>query len=115
MCLVQISRMPVFLLVIFYTRASASTKNLMAKYNNMTLDPETLAARALGWEDESTGAVIPPISLSTTFTRTEEYSARENGTYLRDHGPNQKHAEAVIRELEGVAVVGLVHRNYLAI
>ena len=103
MCLVQISGMPVFLLVIFYTRASASTKNLMAKYNNMTLDPETLAARALGWEDESTGAVIPPISLSTTFTRTEEYSARENGTYSRDHGPTQKHAEAVIRELEGGA------------
>ncbi len=73
----------------------------MAKYNNMTLDPETLAAQALGWEDEVTGAVIPAISLSTTFTRGDDYSARDNGTYLRDHGPTQKHAEAVICELEG--------------
>lgn len=64
------------------------------------LSPQTQAAQALGWEDESTGAVTPSISLSTTFTRNDDYSARDNGTYLRDNGPTQKHVEAVVCALE---------------
>ena len=33
------------------------------------LRPETLAAQALGWVDEATGAVAPPIHPSTTYVR----------------------------------------------
>ncbi len=73
----------------------------MTKKSAGDLAPSTLAAQALGWTDEVTGAVTPSISVSTTFTRNSDYSARENGTYLRDHGPTQKHAESLICELEG--------------
>ncbi len=73
----------------------------MAKKTLENLRPDTQAARALGWEDTETGAVIPSISMSTTFTRDHDYSARNNGTYLRDNGPTQKHVEAVVCELEG--------------
>ena len=67
------------------------------------LSPETLVAQALGREDPVTGAIIAPVSLSTTFSRHDDYSARDNGTYLRDHGPTQKHAEDMVCELEGGA------------
>ena len=73
----------------------------MTKKSAGDLASSTLAAQALGWTDEVTGAVTPSISVSTTFTRNSDYSARENGTYLRDHGPTQKHAESLICELEG--------------
>ena len=73
----------------------------MTKKSVGDLNPSTLAAQALGWTDEVTGAVTPSISVSTTFTRKPDYSARDNGTYLRDQGPTQKHAEALICKLEG--------------
>lgn len=68
-----------------------------------SLNPATLAAQALSWEDHETGAVIPPIYLSTTFTRDDEYAAREAGTYIRNHGPTQRHAEELVCQLEGGA------------
>ncbi|MAO90470.1 MULTISPECIES: trans-sulfuration enzyme family protein [unclassified Hwanghaeella] len=64
------------------------------------LDPRTLAAQALGWEDPTSGAVVPPIQLSTTFTRREDYGPRE-AVYIRPDSPNAAHAEAVLAELEG--------------
>jgi len=66
--------------------------------------PETLAAQALGWEDQETGAVVPPIHLSTTFARdAENYETPDGRTYIRTEGWSQEHAEAVIRTLEGGA------------
>jgi len=65
-----------------------------------TLDPRTLAAQALGWEDPASGAVVPPIQLSTTFTRREDYGPRD-AVYIRPDSPNAAHAEAVLAELEG--------------
>ncbi len=62
--------------------------------------PATIAARALGWEDRETGAITPPIHLSTTYTRDEAYQSRHGRTYLRDHGPTQYHAEQLLCELE---------------
>ena len=47
----------------------------MSKYDN--LDPRTLAAQALGWEDPSTGAVVPPVQFATTFTRLPDHGQRE--------------------------------------
>lgn len=64
-------------------------------------DPRTLAAQALGWEDEATGAVVPPVHFSTTFTRTpDDYGLRLDGSYIRDVSPTSAHAEAVIAALE---------------
>lgn len=69
-------------------------------------DPRTLAAQALGLEDPLTGAVVPPLYLSTTYTRDENYAPRATGTYIRDASPTVAHAEAVIAALEqGVAAL----------
>ena len=73
----------------------------MKENSSQELAPETLAAQALGIEDRVTGSVIPPIHLSTTYTRTDDYGARETGTYIRDASPTVKHAEQVVCELEG--------------
>jgi len=64
--------------------------------------PETLAVQALGWEDRETGAVVPPVHLSTTFARdAETYETPDGRTYIRAEGWSQEHAEAVIQALEG--------------
>ncbi|NMM44311.1 aminotransferase class I/II-fold pyridoxal phosphate-dependent enzyme [Rhodospirillaceae bacterium KN72] len=63
------------------------------------LDPRTLAAQALGREDESTGAVVPPIHFSTTFTRRDDYGPRDH-VYIRPDSPNAEHAEDVLATLE---------------
>ncbi len=65
------------------------------------LSPETLAAQALGIEDETTGAIVPPIYLSTTYTRDEDYEKTQGRSYIRDKGPTQQHAEQVVAALEG--------------
>jgi len=63
---------------------------------------ETLAVQALGWEDRETGAVVPPVHLSTTFARdAETYETPDGRTYIRAEGWSQEHAEAVIQALEG--------------
>ena len=63
------------------------------------LDPRTLAAQALGWEDPATGAVVPPVHFATTFTRQPDHEAREF-FYSRYAAPTSTHAEAVIAKLE---------------
>ena len=65
------------------------------------LFPETLAAQALGQEDEQTGALVPPIHLSTTFARKEDYSLPDGRSYIRDHGATQEQVEHLLCELEG--------------
>ncbi|MGI9316436.1 MAG: trans-sulfuration enzyme family protein, partial [bacterium] len=65
--------------------------------------PETLAAQALGREDQETGALVPPIHVSTTFARLSDYSLADNRSYIRDHGPSQEQVEAVLCELENGA------------
>ena len=37
--------------------------------------PATMAAQALGWVDESTKALIPPVHPSTTFIRDPDNQA----------------------------------------
>ena len=67
------------------------------------LKPETLAAQALGIEDETTGAIVPPIHLSTTYARDDDYEKKQGRSYIRDQGPTQQHAEQVVAALEGGA------------
>ncbi|MGB5709174.1 MAG: PLP-dependent aspartate aminotransferase family protein [Arenicellales bacterium] len=65
--------------------------------------PETLAAQALGQIDPETGALVPPIHVSTTFARLPDYSLVDGRSYIRDHGPTQEQVESVLCELEGGA------------
>ena len=63
--------------------------------------PESIAAQALGWIDESTRAINPPIHVSSTFLRDADNQYRSGRVYMRDQNPAFDQAEAVITALEG--------------
>jgi len=63
--------------------------------------PETIAAQALGWIDEATRAVIPPIHVSSTYLRDADNQYRSGRVYARADNPAYDQAEAVITALEG--------------
>ena len=65
--------------------------------------PRTLAAQALGKIDEATGAITPPIHLSTTFLRDPDNQYRSGNVYGRPDNETVREAEAVIGALEGAA------------
>ena len=65
--------------------------------------PATRTAQALGLEDEVTGAVVPPVHVSTTFARNNDYELRTEHGYGRDQNPPFKQPEAMIADLEGGA------------
>jgi len=69
--------------------------------------PETLAAQALGWVDEKTRAVTPPIHASATFIRDEDNQYRSGRAYGRADNPAFDQAEALIARLEGGAQAAL--------
>jgi cystathionine gamma-synthase len=62
---------------------------------------ETIAIHAGNTIDKNTGAVIQPITMSTTFERMEDESFREGYTYSRAANPNRKALEQVLAALEG--------------
>src|SRR5208282_341798 len=68
---------------------------------DQTLKPSTLAAQALGWIDETTHAVVPPIHTSTTFIRDADNQYRNGLCYGRDDNPSYDQAEALLNTLEG--------------
>jgi cystathionine gamma-synthase len=63
--------------------------------------PESVAAQALGWIDERTRAINPPIHVSSTFLRDEDNQFRSGRVYMRDQNPAFDQAEAVVTALEG--------------
>jgi cystathionine gamma-synthase len=63
--------------------------------------PETISAQGLGWTDEATRAVIPPIHVSTTYLRDADNQYRSGRVYARADNPAFDQAEAVINALEG--------------
>ncbi len=65
------------------------------------LRPATLAAQALGWVDERTRAVVPPLHASTTYLRDPDNEYRSGRVYSRDDNPTYDQAEALLAELEG--------------
>ncbi|MEM7195309.1 MAG: aminotransferase class V-fold PLP-dependent enzyme [Pseudomonadota bacterium] len=69
--------------------------------SNKLIAAETIAAQALGLEDEATGAIIRPVHVSTTFARHPDYELPDGRSYMRDHGPTQAHAESIVCRLEG--------------
>jgi cystathionine gamma-synthase len=65
---------------------------------------ETLAVHAGRTPDPATGAVSPPIYLSTTFARAEDLSLPGGFLYARQDNPNRHTLEATLAPLEGGAV-----------
>jgi cystathionine gamma-synthase len=67
---------------------------------NSSHRPETIAAHALRAIDPATGAVVPPIYLSTTYARDENYAPLLKENYVRSGSPNVWQAEDTIAALE---------------
>ena len=63
--------------------------------------PDTIAAQALGWTDDATRAVIPPIHVSSTYLRDPDNQYRSGRIYARADNPAFDQAEAVLCALEG--------------
>jgi cystathionine gamma-synthase len=63
--------------------------------------PETMAAQALGWVDDTTKEVVGQIHISTTYIRDTDNQYRSGRIYARDQNPTFDQPEAVLNALEG--------------
>jgi cystathionine gamma-synthase len=63
--------------------------------------PATLAAQALGWTDETTKALVPPVHVATTYIRDPDNQYRSGYSYGRPDNPGFRLAEALLTALEG--------------
>ncbi|CAD5372610.1 Cystathionine gamma-synthase [Rubrivivax sp. A210] len=63
--------------------------------------PDTVIAQALGWIDEATRAITPPVHVSSTYLRDPDNQYRSGRVYARADNPAFDQAEAVIKALEG--------------
>lgn len=63
--------------------------------------PATLAAQALGWIDETTRAVSPPLHASSTHIRDPDNQYRSGRDYIRTDNPAFDQPEALLNALEG--------------
>ena len=64
---------------------------------------ETLAVHAGHVTDPGTGAVAPPIHLSTTFERDPTGKPLGGHTYVRESNPNQSALEQTLAAIDGGA------------
>jgi len=71
------------------------------------LQPESLAAQALGWIDERTRAITPPIHVSSTYLRDPDNQYRSGRVYARADNPAFDQAEALLARLEQGAQAAL--------
>ena len=62
------------------------------------LHPEAVAAQALGWVDEATRAITPPVHVSPTYLRDPDNQYRTGRAYARADNPAFDQAEAILRE-----------------
>ncbi len=73
---------------------------------NDTLRPETIAAHSVRGADPQTGAVSPPLYLTTTYARDENYQPKLKENYQRNGTPNLWALEETVAALEkGVAAL----------
>lgn len=68
--------------------------------NPKLISPETIAAQALGWVDDQTRAITPPIHVSSTYLRDPDNQYRSGRVYARADNPAFDQAEAVLCQLE---------------
>ncbi len=76
---------------------------------------ETLAVHAAHEPDPATGAISPPIHLSTTFERGEDGSYPGGYVYGRSGNPNRAQLEAALAQLEGGAIAAAFASGLAAI
>jgi len=76
---------------------------------------ETLAVHAAHQPDPATGAISPPIQLSTTFERAEDGSYPAGFVYGRTKNPNRTMLEGALAELEGGAAAAAFASGLAAI
>lgn len=69
--------------------------------------PESIAAQALGWIDDATRAITPPIHVSSTYLRDPDNQYRTGRAYARADNPAFDQAESVIARLEQGAQAAL--------
>jgi cystathionine gamma-synthase len=65
--------------------------------------PATRAAQALGWIDEMTRAVSPPLHASSTYIRDPDNQYRSGRDYIRADNPAFDQPEALLNALDGGA------------
>ncbi len=63
--------------------------------------PSSLAAQGLGWIEPATGAISPPIHLSSTYQRDPDNGYSTGRCYVRDDNPSYDQAQALLTTLEG--------------
>jgi cystathionine gamma-synthase len=68
--------------------------------SNSKLRPETVAAHSLKAVDEATGAITPPLYMSSTYARDENYEPKLKENYIRGGSPTLWHAEEALAALE---------------
>ena len=68
--------------------------------NPKHLHPETLSAQAMGWVDERTRAITPPIHVSSTYLRDPDNQYRSGRVYARADNPAFDQPEALLCALE---------------
>src|SRR5215467_10700498 len=69
--------------------------------------PATMAAQGLGWIDETTRAVNPPLHASSTYIRDPDNQYRSGRDYIRADNPAFDQPEALLNALEGGAGAAL--------
>lgn len=67
------------------------------------MHPATIAAQANGAIDEATGAIVPPLHMSTTFLRDPDNQYSKGFVYGRPDNATVRLCEDVIASLEGAA------------
>jgi len=63
--------------------------------------PATIAAQSLGWIDDATRAISPPLHASSTYLRDVDNGYRSGREYIRADNPAFDQPEAVLTALEG--------------
>ena len=68
--------------------------------NPKHVKPASAAAQALGWIDETTRAISPPLQPATTYLRDMDNQFRSGRVYARADNPTFEQAEALLTHLE---------------
>jgi cystathionine gamma-synthase len=75
--------------------------NQSVTFTGSTMKIETLAVHAGEKTDPSTGAIVPPLHLSTTYERSEAGDYPHGYMYARNANPNRTMLEEALATLEG--------------
>ena len=81
---------------------------LVAQGRSDRLHPDTIAAQAGGNADDTTGGLVPPIHVSSTFVRDADNQYRRGYCYGRADNATVRQVESVLTELEGGAATLLL-------